>query len=52
MPLDLEDAASVLDRHKGRLDEALMRREIALLVREIPDHDISRRFSALVERQS
>lgn len=48
---DLEDAASVRDKQGRRLDEGLLRREASLLAREVPDHDVSRRFSALLDRQ-
>lgn len=45
---DLEDAQSVLDHQRGRLDEALIRSEVAALAIEIADHDVSGRFAKLV----
>jgi len=45
---DLEDAQSVLDHQRGRLDEALIRSEIRSLATEIADHDVSGRFAKLV----
>jgi len=44
---DLEDARSVIDTQRTRLDEALIRTEIQQLVEEIPDHDIRGRFARL-----
>ncbi len=44
---DLEDALSVIEVQRPRLDEALIRREIGQLIAEIPDHDIQRRFTRL-----
>ena len=47
---DLEDAASVLEKQRGRLDDALMRAEVELLAAELPDHDVRGRFAAIVHR--
>jgi hypothetical protein len=44
---DLEDARSVIEMQRPRLDEALIRMEIEQLIAEIPDHDIRRRFAKL-----
>ncbi len=49
---DLEDARSVVDKLRGRLDDALMEREIAALASEITDHDLQARFAAIVTRGS
>jgi hypothetical protein len=46
---DLEDARSVLDVQRPRLDDTLIRTEIQQLVEEIPDHDIRGRFRRLSE---
>src|SRR5215212_3172416 len=39
---DLEDARSVIETQRPRLDETLIRVEIEQLIAEIPDHDIGR----------
>lgn len=44
---DLEDARSVVDKLRGRLDDTLIEREIATLAGEITDHDIRARFEKL-----
>lgn len=44
---DLEDARSVIETQRARLDEMLIRAEIEQLIAEIPDHDIRERFAAL-----
>lgn len=44
---DLEDARSVLETQRTRLDESLIRTEIQQLIEEIPDHDIRGRFARL-----
>lgn len=44
---DLEDARSVIETQRPRLDEALIRTEIQQLIEEIPDHDIGGRFATL-----
>ena len=44
---DLEDARSVIEAQRPRLDEALIRAEIEQLIEEIPDHDIRGRFATL-----
>ena len=44
---DLEDARAVLTALAGRLDEALVRREVDLLANEILDHDVQGRFASL-----
>lgn len=49
---DLEDARSVLETQRTRLDEALMREEINELIDEIPDHDIRGRFASLFQSGS
>jgi hypothetical protein len=49
---DLEDAHSVIETQRTRLDEALIRAEINQLVDEIPDHDIRGRFASLFQRGS
>lgn len=46
---DLEDARSVIETQRSRLDEALIRTEIQQLIEEIPDHDIRGRFARLSE---
>lgn len=46
---DLEDARSVVDKQRSRLDEPLMRDEVVRLAAEIADHDVAGRF-ALVMR--
>ena len=45
---DLEDARSVIETQRARLDEALIRKEIEQLIEEIPDHDIRGRFTRLL----
>jgi hypothetical protein len=47
---DLEDARSVIETQRTRLDEALIRAEINQLIDEIPDHDIRGRFATLFPR--
>jgi hypothetical protein len=49
---DLEDAYSVIEAQRARLDEALIRAEINQLIDEIPDHDIRGRFASLFQRGS
>jgi hypothetical protein len=49
---DLEDARSVIEMQRPRLDEALIRVEIDQLIAEIPDHDIQRRFAKLSQSGS
>jgi hypothetical protein len=44
---DLEDAASVLEKQRDRLDVQLMRDEIEVLATEVSDHDVRARFSSL-----
>jgi len=44
---DLEDAQSVIETQRRRLDGALIRSEIERLIEEIPDHDIRGRFAKL-----
>jgi hypothetical protein len=44
---DLEDARSVIEAQRTRLDEALIRSEIEQLIDEIADHDIRGRFARL-----
>jgi Nucleotidyl transferase of unknown function (DUF2204) len=44
---DLEDARSVLEKQRGRIDETLIEQEIAALSAEITDHDILGRFAKL-----
>jgi hypothetical protein len=44
---DLEDARSVVEAQRTRLDKALIHAEIEQLVEEIPDHDIRGRFTRL-----
>ena len=44
---DLEDARSVIETQRARLDHALIRTEIEELIEEIPDHDIRGRFAQL-----
>lgn len=45
---DLEDARTVVDKQRLRLDEKLMGDEIELLATEINDHDIRGRFAAVM----
>jgi hypothetical protein len=49
---DLEDARSVIETQRARLDEALIRLEIKQLLDEIADHDIRGRFAALFQNGS
>jgi hypothetical protein len=49
---DLEDARSVLEMQRARLDHALIRMEIQQLIDEIPDHDIRGRFARLTAAPS
>ena len=44
---DLEDARSVIEKQRTRLDFALIRTEIQQLSDEIPDHDVRGRFARL-----
>ena len=44
---DLEDARSVLEKQRGRIDETLIGDELVTLSAEIPDHDILARFAKL-----
>lgn len=44
---DLEDARSVIETQRARLDLALIRMEIQQLSDEIPDHDVRGRFARL-----
>lgn len=44
---DIEDARSVIETQRTRLDESLIRTEIQQLIEEIPDHDIRGRFARL-----
>ena len=44
---DLDDARSVIEAQRTRLDESLIREEIEQLIGEIPDHDIRGRFARL-----
>jgi hypothetical protein len=44
---DLEDARTIIEALRGRLDEDLMRSEAALLAAEITDHDVAGRFAKL-----
>lgn len=44
---DLEDARSVLETQRPRLDLELIRTEIHQLIDEIPDHDVRGRFARL-----
>lgn len=47
---DLEDARSVVEKLRGRLDETLMEHEIAALAAEITDHDTRGRFDKISAR--
>ena len=47
---DLEDARSVLEKQRGRIDEALIEHELGLLSAEITDHDILVRFARLTKQ--
>ena len=44
---DLEDARSVIETQRTRLDQSLIRTEIRQLIEEIPDHDVRGRFARL-----
>lgn len=44
---DLEDARSVIETQRTRLDLALIRTEIQQLIDEVPDHDVRGRFARL-----
>ena len=46
---DLEDAASVVAKLRGRLDESLLADEVAKLATEIPDHDVRGRVAAVLK---
>ncbi len=47
---DLEDARSVLAKQRGRIDEELIEHELAVLSKEITDHDILVRFAKLTKQ--
>ena len=47
-PRDLEDARSVIEKQRARLDHALLTAEIAQLAAELPDHDVRGRFDSVV----
>ncbi len=49
---DLEDARSVIEMQRPRLDVALIQMEIEQLIEEIPDHDIRGRFARLSQNGS
>ena len=49
---DLEDARSVIEMQRPRLDVALIQMEIEQLIEEIPDHDIRGRFERLAQSGS
>lgn len=44
---DLEDAASVVEKQRTRLDWPMLEREAAALALEVPDHPVAARFAAL-----
>lgn len=44
---DLEDARSVLEKQRGRIDETLIAQEVASLAAELRDHDVLGRFAKL-----
>lgn len=46
---DLEDAASVVAKLRGRLDESLLADEVAKLAAEITDHDVRGRVAAVLK---
>lgn len=46
---DLEDARAVLVALKERLDVSFIQAEASMLAREIPDHDVSGRLSAVLD---
>ncbi|HEY6175416.1 MAG TPA: nucleotidyltransferase [Kofleriaceae bacterium] len=45
---DLEDARSVVEKQRGRIDAALVEREVAQLAAELTGHDVRGRFDAIV----
>lgn len=45
---DLEDARSVIETQRPRLDDVLIGTEVERLIQEIPDHDIRGRFARLL----
>ena len=46
---DVEDARSVIAAQRARLDDQLLRDEVQQLEIEIPDHDVRRRFDAVMQ---
>ena len=49
---DLEDAASVMRQLRDRLEMTAIESEVARLASEIPDHDVSGRFTRIQELAS
>jgi hypothetical protein len=47
--LMLEDARSVVDKQRARLDRPLLETEIAQLTNELTDHDIRGRFELVMK---
>ena len=45
---DLEDARSVIEKQRARLDTPLIEMEIKQLIEEIPDHDVATRFARVM----
>jgi hypothetical protein len=44
---DLEDAHSVVQKQRARLDHDLLESEVSSLAEELPDHDVRGRFEAI-----
>lgn len=49
---DLDDARSVIEMQRTRLDGELIRTEVRRLIEEIPDHDIRGRFARVLPWRS
>jgi Nucleotidyl transferase of unknown function (DUF2204) len=45
---DLEDARTVVTALRDRMDMPLLERESIALAREIPDHDVARRYASVI----
>jgi hypothetical protein len=45
---DIEDARSVLDKQRGRIDAALIEHEVAQLADELVEYDVRGRCAAVV----
>jgi hypothetical protein len=45
---DIEDARSVIDKQRGRIDASLIEHEVAQLAAELVEHDVRGRYAAVV----